>query len=104
MWFSKKVTIYKKKDSETWKQVKDALKDSGLKGVRASSYAADSLCACGCGSKLDPRNFGAKGYIDRHVYFVDVKAEDVEHAKSILSERGIETFVDDDPMGKSGRM
>ena len=104
MWFSKKITIYKKKDSETWKQIRDALKEAGLKGVRASSYSVDSLNACGCGSKLDPRNFGANGYIDRHVYFVDVKAEDVDRAKKILSERSIETFIDEDPMGKLGRM
>ena len=104
MFFSKKITIFKKKDRETWLKIKDALKNSGLKGVRASHYPIDSLCACGCGSKLDPRNFGAKGYIDRDVYFVDVNEKDFEFAKKILSEKCIETFVDDDPMGKSGRV
>ena len=104
LWFSKKVTIYKKKDRDTWQKIKLALKDAGLKGVRASSYATDSLCACGCGSKLDPRNFGANGYIDRHVYFIDVKVEDEARAKNILAERGIETLVAEDPLGKLGRV
>lgn len=104
MFFAKKVTIYKKKDRETWEKIRSALKESGIKGVRASSYSADSLCACGCGSKLDPRNFGAKGYIDRHVYFVDVKVEDEERAKKILTERGIEAVIDEDPLGKFGRI
>ena len=104
MWFSKKITIYKKKDKETWQKIKDVLKNAGLKGVRASSYAADSLCACGCGSKLDPRNFGANGYIDRHVYFIDVNTDDEQKAKNILAECGIETFIENDPLGKLGRV
>ena len=104
MFFSKKITIFKKKDRETWMKIKDALKNSGLKGVRAGHYSIDSLCACGCGSKLDPRDFGAKGKIDREVYFVDVNEKDSERAKNILSENGIETFVDDDPIGKLGRI
>ena len=104
MWFAKKITIYKKKDKETWQKIKDALKNSGLKGVKAGSYLADSLSACGCGSKLDPRNFGAKGKIDRYIYFVDVKEEDCEHAKNILKEKGIETFIDSDPIGENGRI
>ena len=104
MWFAKKVTVFKKKDKETWQKIRDALKEAGLKGVRANSYSVDSLCVCGCGSKLDPRNFGAKGKIDRDVYFVDVRADNEQRAKNILSERGIETFIDDDPMGKSGRV
>ncbi|MBQ6775466.1 MAG: hypothetical protein IJP53_03310 [Synergistaceae bacterium] len=104
MWFAKKVTIYKKKDKQTWQKIKDVLRETGLKGVRASHYPIDSLNACGCGAKVDPRNFGSGGHIDRHVYFVDVRLEDESRAKHILSERGIETFVDPDPMGKTGRI
>ena len=110
MWFSKKVTIYKKKDRETWQKIKDALKDAGLKGFRASSYDVDSLSACGCGSKLDPRNFGANGKIDRSVYFIDVREEDFERARKILRDLrdlydcGMEAFIDEDPIGKFGRI
>ena len=104
MWFTKKVTIYKKKDKETWQKIRDVLKAEGFKGVRASHYPIDSLNACGCGSKLDPRNFGAKGYIDRDVYFVDVKEEDYARAKSVLSSHGIEAVVEDDVTGKLGRV
>ena len=103
MLFAKKVTIFKKKDRETWQKIRDVLKESGLK-IRAGSYQADSLCACGCGSKLDPRNFGANGKIDRNVYFVDVKAEDLERAKKILAENGIETFIETDVIGSRGRI
>lgn len=104
MWFSKKVTIFKKKDRETWQAIKSLLKNAGLKGIRASHYSIDSLSACGCGSKLDPRNFGAKGFIDRYVYFVDVKEEDYARAKEVLAENGIEAVIDDDPRGRLGRV
>ncbi len=107
MWFAcfeKKVTVFKKKDRETWLKIRDVLRNSGFKGVRASSYLADSLSACGCGSKLDPRNFGVNGKIDRHVYFVDVKSEDADRARKILADNAIEAIVEADPVGKLGRM
>ena len=61
MLFDKKETIYKKKDRETWQQIKDVLKAGGIRGVSASHYAQDVVRAGGCGAKLDPRDFGAKG-------------------------------------------
>ena len=104
MWFSKKVTVFKRKDKDSWLKIKDVLKSAGLKGVRAGHYDADSLRPCGCGPKLDPRNFGAGGWIDRDIYFVDVRQEDEERAKNILAENGISVAVDADPVGKLGRM
>ncbi|MBQ7154297.1 MAG: hypothetical protein IJR85_01940 [Synergistaceae bacterium] len=104
MWFAKKVTVFKRKDKDTWLKIRDVLKTAGLSGVRTGHYSADSLVACGCGPKLDPRNFGAGGYIDREIYFVDVKAEDEERARSILAAQGIEAVVEADPVGKLGRM
>lgn len=96
MLFEKKVTIFKKKDRETWQKIKDTLKAEGVKGVRASHYFTDALCACGCGSKLDPRDFGVKGKIDRDIYFVDVRKDDLEKATAILQANGVEVVVEDD--------
>ena len=104
MWFRKKVTIFQKKDKDTWQRIKDVLKSAGIEGVRSGHYDADSLRPCGCGSKLDPRNFGAGGYIDRDIYYVEVREEDSERAKGVLASRGIEAVVDDDVIGKLGRM
>ena len=104
MWFTKKVTLFKKKDRETWQKIQDVLKSEGFKGVRASHYSAESLCACGCGSKLDPRNFGAGGYIDRDIYYVDVKQEDEARARTVIAEHGINAVVIDDAVGKLGRL
>ena len=104
MFFEKKVTIFKKKDRETWQRIKDTLKAEGFKGVRAGHYFADTLCACGCGSKLDPRNFGAKGKIDRDIYYVDVRKDDVEKATAILQAHGVEVVVEDDAVRQLGRI
>ena len=103
MFFEKKVTIFKKKDRETWQKIKDTLKAEGFWGVRASHYFADTLCACGCGSKLDPRNFGVKGKIDRDIYFVDVRKDDAGRAQTILKTHGIEATVEEDAIGRQGR-
>ena len=100
--FSKKITLFKKKDHETWQMIKSLLKDAGLKGTKARHYPIDSLSACGYGSKLDLRNFGVKGYIDRDVYFIDVREEDYDRAKEVLAKHGIEAVVDSDPRGKLG--
>ena len=89
MWFAKKITIFKRKDRETWQKIRELLKSEGFTGVRASHYPIDSLNACGCGAKVDPRNFGANGYIDRDVYFVDVREEDKERAQNIIASHGI---------------
>ena len=102
--FAKKVTIFKKKDKVSWQKIKDVLKASGLKGVRASHYEIDSLSACGCGSKLDPRNFGVKGKIDRDVYFIDVREEDLTRAEEIISQNGLKLEIDDDLLGRYGRI
>ena len=104
MFFEKKVTIFKKKDRETWQKIKDTLKAEGFKGVRVGHYFADTLCACGCGSKMDPRNFGAKGKIDRDIYYVDVRRDDVERVTAILQAHVIESVVEDDSIGQLGRV
>ncbi|MCR4818532.1 MAG: hypothetical protein K5841_06205 [Fretibacterium sp.] len=96
MFFEKKTTIFKKKDRETWQNIRDLLKAEGFRGVRASHYFADSLCPCGCGSKLDPRDYGVKGKIDRDIYFVDVRKDDADKAIAVLQAHGIETASGED--------
>ena len=104
MWFAKRITIFKRKDKTAWQKIKDVLKFEGFTGIKAGHYSADSLFSCGCGAKLDPRNFGANGKIDRDIYFVDVLNEDYERAKTLLASNGIESIVEDDVIGKLGRV
>lgn len=93
--FEKKVTIYKKKDSATFKQIRDVLKEAGFKGVRASHYSNDYVAAGGCAAKLDPRDFGGGGKIDHDIYFIEVRESDKEAALEAIRKAGLVTVVDD---------
>ncbi len=87
--FAKRVDIFKKKDKEAWESVKKALDEGGFKDYKAGHYLQESVMAGGCGAKLDPRDFGGKGRIDREVYFVKVKEKDKEAALAILRANAI---------------
>ena len=87
--FEKKADILRKKDRETWLKIKEALKEEGIKGVSSGHYLQDSVMGGGCGAKLDPRDFGAKGKIDHEIYFVKVRESDEQRAKEALTKRGI---------------
>ncbi len=93
--FEKMTDIYKKKDRETWQQIKTALKEGGLTGFKAGHYLQDSVMAGGCGAKLDPRDFGKKGKVDREVYFIKVKEKDVSKANDILLKNGLVAEIDE---------
>ena len=94
--FEKHVDIFKKRDRETWLQIKAALKEAGLRGVRSGHYLQDVVRAGGCGAKLDPRDFGAKGKIDREIYWVSVIQGDEEKAQEILRQNGLVAEVEAD--------
>ncbi len=71
--FEKKVDFYKKKDRDTWLQIRKALAEEGIRHVSAGHYFGDSLAPNGIGGYLDPRNYGANGKIDRDIYYVRVR-------------------------------
>jgi hypothetical protein len=47
----------------------------------------------GCGCKLDLRNFGPKGKIDREVYYLDVPEGEEYKAVDLLDTAGIDGLV-----------
>ncbi len=94
--FEKRVEIFKKRDRETWLQIRQALREAGLRGVRAGHYLQDSVMPGGCGAKLDPRDFGGKGRIDRDIYWVRVVEADRERAQEILRQNGIVSAIEDE--------
>lgn len=81
--FEKREEVFCKRDREGWRAVKAALKAAGVRGVKAWHYEAEPP-AGGCGCKLDIRNFGPKGRIDREMYVVAVPASELERARSAL--------------------
>ena len=94
--FRKRVPIFKKRDRETWKQIKDALKEAGLPGVKSGHYLQETVMGGGCGAKLDPRDFGGRGRIDRDIYWVEVPEESEQEAREILRQKGIVPVVEKD--------
>ena len=64
-------------DKPRWKEARQRLKDAGIKVMETGFYETEAP-ACGCGAKLDHRDFGPNGKIDRHTYYLSVRPEDVE--------------------------
>lgn len=93
--FKKRVEIFKKRDRESWQAIRDVLKESGLPGVKSGHYLQETVLGGGCGAKLDPRDFGIKGKIDRDIYWVSVLEEDADKARDILRRSGIVPVVED---------
>ena len=92
--FEKHVDIFKKRDKESWQQIKAALKEAGYTGARSGHYLQETVMGGGCGAKLDPRDFGGHGKIDRDIYWVDVKQSSEEKAREILRQSGIVPVVE----------
>ena len=93
--FEKRVDIFKKRDRETWLQIRAALKEAGLPGVKSGHYLQETVMGGGCGAKLDPRDFGGHGRIDREIYWVSVPAKREEEAREILRRSGIVPVVEE---------
>ena len=96
--FEKRVDIYKKRDSETWKEIKKILSENGVKGVKSGHYLQDTVMSGGCGAKLDPRNFGPNGKIDREIYWVKVPEGQEGEIRELLLKNGVTPIIEDDLM------
>ena len=70
---------------ERWKAAKEALKAAAIPVMEASSYEGE-LPICSCGAKVDRRNYGEHGWIDRRVYYIAVRPQDTEKARALLLE------------------
>ena len=82
--FEKKEIVFEMRGrKDDFKRVKAALREKGIKGV-SSSVWQDELPVGGCGAKLDVRDFGPNGKIDRDTYTIRVSREDAEAASSIV--------------------
>ena len=82
--FEKREIVFDKRDKAGWRKAKEALKNAGIRGVRGVNYEVEPP-VCGCGSKLDPRNFGPNGKIDRTMYRITLPASEAERGKAVLA-------------------
>ncbi len=94
--FIKRVPIFKKRDRAAWQQIRDILKEAGVAGVKSGHYLQETVMGGGCGAKLDPRDFGPNGKIDRDIYWIQVPLTEEEHAREILRRNGIVPVVEED--------
>lgn len=86
--FEKRTLVFQKQDKAAFRQAKDALKAGGITGIRSGDFENEPP-VCGCGSKLDPRNFGANGKIDRSFYWIEVPDSQLEKAQQLLTPLGL---------------
>lgn len=82
--FEKREIVFDKKDKPGWQRAKEALKAAGIRSVRGTRYEVEPP-VCGCGSKLDPRDFGPKGKIDRNMYRITLPQSEAEKGRRILA-------------------
>lgn len=73
--FGKKVLVYQKRNKQTWKQIREVLKEAGIKGVSASHTDQDTVFT-GPGAPIDPRMFSGKKAPDREIYQIRVPVEE----------------------------
>lgn len=81
--FAEKVKVFEAKGQKNqYKEVKKALRERGIRCY--GSVWQDEPPVCGCGAKLDNRDFGPNGRIDRDIYTIRVRKEDEAAAGSIV--------------------
>lgn len=82
--FVKRETVFCKRDRAGCETAKEALLAAGIRGIKMGHYEVEPPVG-GCGCKLDIRNLGPRGRIDREMYYLDVPLEEAERARAILA-------------------
>ncbi len=84
--FGKREVVFEAQgDKERWNAAKAALRQADIKIMEALSREVE-MPMCSCGAKIDRRNYGPNGWIDRRVYYIAVRPEDVPAAKQVLQQ------------------
>ena len=84
--FGKREVVFKVQgDKARWKAARAAVHTAGIQSMEASSYEGE-IPLSGCGAKIDRRNYGPNGWIDRRIYYIAVRPENAEQAKALLAD------------------
>ena len=84
--FGKREIIFEVQgDKERWTAAKRALQAAGIKIMEALSREGE-MPLCSCGAKIDRRNYGPNGWIDRRIYYIAVRPEVAEVARQLLQQ------------------
>lgn len=83
--FGKRVVVYRAQgEKAVWKSARETLKAAGIKIMESGSYEGE-MPICGCGAKIDRRNYGPNGWLDRRIYYIAVRPEDEARAGDMLA-------------------
>lgn len=83
--FGKREVVFETQgNKERWNKAKRALQGANIKIMEALSREGE-MPLCSCGAKIDRRNYGPNGWIDRRIYYIAVRPEDAEAARRILA-------------------
>ena len=83
--FGKREIIFEVQgDKARWLAAKEVLRAANIKIMEALSREGE-LPLCSCGAKIDRRNYGPNGWIDRRIYYIAVRPEDVGAAQLALA-------------------
>jgi hypothetical protein len=85
--FGKREIVFETRDKALQLSAREILKRAGVELMEAGSYETEPP-VCGCGAKLDVRDFGEGGKIQRQVYYLAVRPESADHARALLQDVG----------------
>ncbi|MEG1594037.1 MAG: hypothetical protein RR350_06460 [Oscillibacter sp.] len=81
--FGKRETVFSEKNQARYELCKTALENAGIQLMESGSYETEAPIS-GCGAKLDARDFGPGGKVDRRTYYLAVRPEDAAEARTLL--------------------
>lgn len=82
--FGKRERVFAVKGNrQQFLQAKETLKRAGIPIMESGTYE-EEMPVCGCGAKVDFRNYGPNGRIDRYTYYICVAPSDAEPARKAL--------------------
>lgn len=83
--FGKREVVFEVQgDKARWRSARERLKEADIKIMESGSREGE-MPLCSCGAKIDRRNYGPNGWIDRRIYYVAVRPEDADRARGLLS-------------------
>lgn len=84
--FIRKVKVYEAKGKkQEWKNLRKVMKEAGIRQISADRWQ-DEPPVCGCGAKLDVRDFGPNGRIDRDIYTIRVPESELGKAHELVKQ------------------
>ena len=82
--FGKREVVFEVQgDKMRWQAARAALEAAEIKIMEALAREGE-MPIISCGPKIDHRNYGPEGWIDRRVYYIAVRPEDTERAREVL--------------------